>query len=179
MILFYILLPIITIVIMMLPSIVDGDISLPEFKLKKSKIVKTNDLSKTSNAILDRYNKLPERNRVYEDLPAVLHALDVKHENPDSHFVSYSNTFSVDKIAMDTNYPSLKCCKVGHCSSPCPYRDYIKIMDAIKEIEKANVEQEKALKIAGVQAGLDELENVTARLRQEATLIKSVTKELA
>lgn len=127
--------------------------------------------SDPSKAILKAYNALPEANRPYGDIRSVLHAYDVKYgiKEANEHFGTYDydlgSRFSWE--CLDKRY--------GYS---CDYAEYQKLNKAIKEIQKALDDQQKAIEIAGVQDGLEEAQRLMAELRREKEIITETTKEL-
>lgn len=135
---------------------------------------KNKPMSGASKQLLREYNALPEPNRPYADLKSMLIALDVKHgiRNVNRHYTAMLDGFNWHNTSYDGN----RLYKCNH--NKCAYSEYYAIHEAINAIKTALDEQAHKLAVAGVQADLDQINILTARLREESKLISDVTKEL-
>lgn len=130
-----------------------------------------------ANQLLKLFREVPTANRPYgeENFATVLKALDVRHGGKDTvnqHFMEYSSN-------------SWQCCWAmrykdyeGYEESVCSMSEYHDLKDELEGIQIALAEQAHALELAGVQNGLNMLEDLTSRLREERQIIEDTTKEL-
>lgn len=135
---------------------------------KIATVPKKAPMSNAAKRLVKEFNALPSASRPLFDMEELVKALDIKHgdiEKIDNHFYDYPHDFT------------WKCMCRQH-NRACRYPDYQNLHLEIEGIGKALAEQEHALKVAGVQASLDQIQELTQTLRQERELIESVTKEL-
>lgn len=141
--------------------------SLPFARKKVPASAKTEvKLSAPSRNLIREYDQLPDDIKPYPDLTNMLVALDIKHgiTAANYHFVIGNYSY----FSWDT--------RCDHKN--CAFSVYHSIHSEIKNLIKARKEQEHVLAVANVQHDLDEVNLLTARLREERILTNDVTKEL-
>lgn len=129
------------------------------------------ELSKTSRRIVKEFKRIPDASKPYpvESLYAALHALDVAHPEVDRHFRwmdPYDGGSSFSWYGGDA----------GHRN--CEHQEYYSLHLEIDKLISSIQEREQALAVAGVQANLDRVKELTDAIRQETKIVKQVTKEL-
>lgn len=157
-------------------------------------------LSEAAQHIVHQYRVLPEELQIDDVLPMVK-ALDVKYGKTavDTHFqvaqyseeqlkayrdryyrASYHRDYDI-YVPRQKYFFSWSGQKDNGCQhlKDCEYFEYRALHEVILEATKAHREKERALEIAGVQHDLDAVEFLTARLREETGIMKSVAKELS
>jgi len=130
-------------------------------------------LSTASRGLMVQYLRLPEANRPVPNLYHMLVALDTKFPKVDEHFMSrdyvYRNGGRHYKFDWDCG-----CWR----DSECDYMDYKNIRNSIAGVRNELAKQEHALALHRVSGGLEDVKELTTRLKEEQELIQTVTKEL-
>lgn len=127
-------------------------------------------LSTASREIIRYYLSLPEANRPYANIYTLLTALDTKYKADDvsQHF---------KRRGYERSYFTWTCvCQRRKVR--CTFEEYGSLAAEINGITEALDIQEHQLRVAAVEGNLSQVEELTARLREERQLIDSVTKEL-
>lgn len=128
-----------------------------------------NSLSWASQQLIKEYYKLPDSNRPYANIKAVVKALDTKHglKEVNHHFMSRG---------YESSSPSWSCgCYGSRCNM---FPAYVNLRHSFEDIHKALEEQQHQLALAGVGDALSEVERLAEALREEKNLINQVTQEL-
>jgi hypothetical protein len=128
-----------------------------------------NELSWPAQQVIIAYNSLPADSKTGEDLYPVLKALDLKHGKNNLNVLC-----GLGDGAWRNEWPYY----VKHLGRGGILTEYYNMYKAIEAIKDAKKAQDRALEIAGVQSDLDQVKDITARLRAEAQLIKDVTKDM-
>jgi len=130
--------------------------------------------SKPAKEIMKEFRALPKDNRPYDErtLESALAAIDLKigRDNATEHFMHRgyeSRWFDWDQCNCYTR-------RHIHCVG----NDYTQIHNAIKDIAKAVEDRDYQMQMAGIAHQLDRVSEITEALRQEANIVKQVTKEL-
>lgn len=134
-------------------------------------VAKVNEYSWASKKVLAMYESLPEANRPRANVPHILTALDTKYginEVNRHHTDRYGHAHSMDSCSDDPWQEKRK----------CKMPEYKELWNSMKEVKNQLAAQEKAIQLAGVASGLDEIKELTEALRQEREIIKDTTKEL-
>lgn len=122
-----------------------------------------------SKELVKEYYNIPEHNRPYANIKAVVKALDTKYDvaEVNSHF---------RRRGYKNSYPAWDCgC---YSTDRCRFGDYKTLRVSFKSIVDALADQQYQLALSAVEDGLNEAGTLMDRLREEKNLITQVTKEL-
>lgn len=131
-------------------------------------------LSKTARKIVQKYMKLPEEYRSFDDIISIVKALDLKTSNGydwktivDYHFDRH-NPYASEPLPI-----------ADRCDhSDCIYSEYNTLLQEIDGLALAHKQKEHALKLAAVQMDVDAVASLTAHLRSEKEIAQHVAKEI-
>lgn len=156
-------------------------------------------LSEAAQHVVHEFRGLPEELQT-DDIMSMVKALDLKYgvasvnshfsvkKYTDAHLERYREQYRRSRLygSYDNYMPEQKYIfswgnSDGKCDHDemCDYFEYVALREAIRDAKIAKREQDRALEIAGVQHDLDAVASLTARLREETGIMKSVTKELS
>lgn len=135
---------------------------------------KVRALSWPAKQLLTEFNALPKANRPYTNMHRVVTALDVKHgvSEANSHFGERRHYYD-GASGVRHHWNAHRCYYRG-----CKFIEYQELHDGMVEIREALEAQAHALKMASVSGMLDEVKELTQRMREESNLIETVTKEI-
>lgn len=121
--------------------------------------------------LIKEYYAIPESNRPYANIKAIVTALDLKNgiDSVNTHFSKRIRTRNGWRSA-----PTWDCRYVRYCQ----FDEYKDLHNSFESITDAIAEQQHALALAGVSDGFAEAGSLMERLREEKELINTVTKEL-
>lgn len=138
------------------------------------------ELSWPAVQIMKVHTALPESNRPKVDMVSMLRALDTKNGGEakvTEHFeynVEYNVGYgSTTEYRWEGHGSSYSRCGVN---SKCA--EYKEILEGLQEIAKALAEQEHKILMAGIAFQLETAESMADMLREEAELVRKVTKEI-
>lgn len=130
-----------------------------------SKVKET--MSWPSVQLLTAYKALPVANRPMMNIEHILTALDIKYQGKEA----------VDK-AFEGRYVTSCSWNVYSQRTVKVMPEYFVMLNDINEINNALKAQEYAIKMVSVAGSLEDVGELTLRLREERDLIKSVTSQL-
>lgn len=146
--------------------------SLIHLPSKKDKSL--DGLSSPAKELVKKYNALPETNKPYANMVDMLKALDVKHSMNEVNIHFSEDRYSYD--GPDSEFTWRCICK--QYGRRCQFIEYHNIREAIQDIQESLKKQAHALEVSKVAHDLNSIEAFTMSLREESTIIDTVTREL-
>lgn len=133
-------------------------------------------ISTPSREILRLYKRVPKDMRPSGDIKEMLKALDTKHgtKPASEHFMTSRTSMDGEVFSWTGGYYS---CRHDNYSR-CDFYNYREVASALGAIIKAQEERDEKFKLAGIEPSLDRLNEFTRTARDNADIIKTVTKEM-